>query len=675
MAGPSRETTPSGEWPEWDDALEEAQDDVDAQLSGLEDQISDAEDQLARHDELLRLLSGTKVAGRPGVGGTANPVTRLVRDVLVLIGDMAVSDQRESFTLEDLIAGPQKIDVELDGVRLDDTLDFKGLLQEVAEINGTFAGWSPDRIGDGADEIINWHNEVVELEPQLPAAQESIDAARAEIGILEPVKANLGSGDAEVQAIALRSSYPKLFGSIEGTSPSRRDDTTDAQQAAVDSAALKPVAPTSGFDPQAPRETSTTATAPAAAPTTPAWEGAGGSLMDGQFSGATPTAAHPLTGASGTASAVAATEFASEEDWFDALVDQGHSIPDAAKAVYGGETPTDPSDTPGPPGTPRLTAADIQAANEDEVHALLSTQFGGFAFFLQKNKTELMVGLNADGMVVAADDPTAVSAKNVLDVIVEQGITDPNRVTGILQNTEWWKNTDAVMRQFDANYGEMSEPEKQEFLEPVLDTLRDEARFLGFEMSTDRARELAVKIAREGEAGDSEYIRGLMVAEGEFNRAETELSDFGAARDQIEALSRSYYVPIGTEKAAQLAEDVYVGTKSATQVEQYFKEMAINKFPTLKNAIEGGFTADQYFAPYKYEIEKMLGRPNVDMYEEFGDVIEYMPDIGGDTPRPMTLGEVRKYVRGLDEWQTSDQGRDSAQSLAYAIGKTFGEVA
>ena len=41
----------------------------------------------------------------------------------------------------------------------------------------------------------------------------------------------------------------------------------------------------------------------------------------------------------------------------------------------------------------------------------------------------------------------------------------------------------------------------------------------------------------------------------------------------------------------------------------------------------------------------------------------------------MTLGEVRKYVRGLDEWQQSSQGTDSARALSFAIGKTFGEVA
>ena len=41
----------------------------------------------------------------------------------------------------------------------------------------------------------------------------------------------------------------------------------------------------------------------------------------------------------------------------------------------------------------------------------------------------------------------------------------------------------------------------------------------------------------------------------------------------------------------------------------------------------------------------------------------------------MTLGEVRKYVRGLDEWQQSSQGKDSARALAFSIGSTFGEVA
>ena len=70
----------------------------------------------------------------------------------------------------------------------------------------------------------------------------------------------------------------------------------------------------------------------------------------------------------------------------------------------------------------------------------------------------------------------------------------------------------------------------------------------------------------------------------------------------------------------------------------------------------------------------MLERPNIDMVEEFADVIEYIPE-GGMEARPMTLGEVRKFVRALPEWQQTGNAKDQARALAFAIGKTFGEVA
>ena len=326
-------------------------------------------------------------------------------------------------------------------------------------------------------------------------------------------------------------------------------------------------------------------------------------------------------------------------------------------------------------GAPRLTAAEMREANQTEVEALLANQFGGFAFFLQKHRSDLQVGLTADGQVVAADDPNAATVKNILDVIVEQGITAPTRVAGLIKNTEWWKQTDAKMREYDVLTADMSEPQKTEYLEPVLNVLREEAQFLGFELESGRARRLAEQITRMGEENDSEYIRGLLAAEDSFNAAEVSASSFAAARDEIIAMAKRYFTPINEADAAQFAEDVYVGTKTSEGVEQYFREMAGAKFPQLENSLNAGITPEQYFAPYKYEIERMLDRPNVDLYEEFGDVIEFIPNTGTGEARPMTLGEVRKYVRGLDEWQQSSQGQESARALSFSIGKVFGEVA
>ena len=359
----------------------------------------------------------------------------------------------------------------------------------------------------------------------------------------------------------------------------------------------------------------------------------------------------------------------------------GHGMGDMVRAPSGGDDvdvdddDVTPPSLPGPGGAPQLTDAQIRDANQAEVELLLAQQFGGFSFFLQKHRSELQVGLTADGQVVAADDPNAATVKNVLDVIVDQGITAPTRVLGLLENTEWWKATDARMREYDVLTADMSEPQKLEFLEPVLDTLRDEAQFLGFQLDPTRARELAEQITRMGEEGDAEYIRGLLTAEEAFNAAEVSSSSFAAARDEIVAMSKRYFTPINEADAAAFAEDIYVGTKTAEGVEQYFREMAANKFPSMQNALDSGITPEQYFAPYKYEIERMLDRPNVDLYEEFGDIIQYIPDTGTGEARPMTLGEVRKYVRGLDEWQQSSQGKDSARALSFSIGKLFGEVA
>lgn len=362
-----------------------------------------------------------------------------------------------------------------------------------------------------------------------------------------------------------------------------------------------------------------------------------------------------------------------QEEQLAALLDAGLSI-DEALSVLDSRSPSTPS------GPSRPSLAEIQAADRAEVEEFLRTQFGGFEFFLDKHASKLQVGLTADGLITAADDPTAVTAKNVLDVIVEQGLTDPGRIEGALSNTQWWKETDAQARVFDVTYANLNELERLEYVEPTMDLIREELQFLGAEMSDADRQELAADLMRLGDESDTETVRDMLIERLEgagtpFDPGGASISKFAAARDEIEEMSRRYFVPIGTDAAGEYAQKIYLGDWSSEKMEQYFKEHALSKFPTLENAIKNGFTPEEYFAPYKYEIEKMLGRPNINLYDEFADVIEYFPDVGGDKPRPMTLHEVRRYVRGLPEWQESAQGQDSARALAFAIGKTFGEVA
>jgi hypothetical protein len=261
--------------------------------------------------------------------------------------------------------------------------------------------------------------------------------------------------------------------------------------------------------------------------------------------------------------------------------------------------------------------------------------------------------------------------------MVERGIVDPGLIQGLIQKTKWYQTTDAKMREHDVLVANMTDLEKREYLDPLLDILRKEATFLGVDLSDEAALEYANYVMRMGESSDTDFIRQTLVRDeygkSRFDLTQVEASSFAAVTDSLVGLSKSYFGQIPTDIAAGYAEQIYTGQQTVEGIEQMFKEQAERSYPMLANALAAGITPEQYFAPYKYEMERILGRPNIDLYEEFPDVVSFIGDNG--EMRPMTLNEVRRYARGLPEWQESPQGIDSAYALSFAIGEVFGEVA
>lgn len=354
----------------------------------------------------------------------------------------------------------------------------------------------------------------------------------------------------------------------------------------------------------------------------------------------------------------------------------GQSVPGTRGTVPAEEEST--GDQPGGPGGPGSNAAQIMAereADRDEIYSLLQEQFGGASYFFRQHATNMLIGVTADGTIVSHDDESAESQIGLMDYIVDNGITSMTRVKGLLQKTEWWQTTDVARRTYDVMWGEMSDPERQEFLEPTTDALTKEAQFLGFDLTEEDAFSLAQTLAQNGDSEDTEAIRETIIGQLANYEITNEFSDFSAGRDALEQLAYKYYVPQTEEAAQDWAELIYTGEATQTEYEQMLKATAVSKFPTLDKVInQMGITPDQYFSPYKYQIEQMLVS-QVDMLDEFSDVIEYIPDTGGTTSRPMTLSEVRNFVRATPEWQQTDDAKDQARALAFSIGQSFGEVA
>ena len=140
-----------------------------------------------------------------------------------------------------------------------------------------------------------------------------------------------------------------------------------------------------------------------------------------------------------------------------------------------------------------------------------------------------------------------------------------------------------------------------------------------------RMQELVADLMRLGDESDTETVRDMLIDRlGEaFDPGRSLFLTLLLLVMRLKRCLVNTLCRLMTVAAGGFAEEIYLGQRSATEMEQYFKEHALSKFPTFENAIKNGFTPEEYFAPYKYEIEKMLGRPNINLYDEFADVIEY----------------------------------------------------
>ena len=324
---------------------------------------------------------------------------------------------------------------------------------------------------------------------------------------------------------------------------------------------------------------------------------------------------------------------------------------------------------------------DAENMNPQEAGSYLDffiDQYGGYGLLLgDENNPQFDIGLVYSGgnliRTVPANSPEADQVINIIDYIDQNGITSDSIIFGLLQKTEWWMSTDSAARAFDIAWSEMSEPEKQEYLEPLMKVLRRKADQLGFVYDENDLYEKAQTIMRLGNDDDEEFLNKFVLADSKQASIVSDATDFGSLKDSVFALADKYLLPLNDDDVIPLAEQLFTGDLTDAELQQEFKNRAVGLFPTMQKVIqELGITPKQYFSSHIAEIETLLERP-IDFKREFLDVVEHV-DADGNV-RPKTLSETRKRVRKTGEWQSSQNAEDEAREVAAVIGEVFGKVA
>jgi len=303
----------------------------------------------------------------------------------------------------------------------------------------------------------------------------------------------------------------------------------------------------------------------------------------------------------------------------------------------------------------------LMGALDDETLDVIREKFTAAAFFgqdLEKFNVETPKGV--------------MNVLEWLSLQENEGMSD-DEVLGWIQGTQWFANNAETARNFDMDFFNEGGAGRDALIDTQRDVILREAKLIGLNWlgsNPELLNELATNATRLGY--DIYDVRNALQGVNDLGPEELARGMILSNEQSVQDLAAKYYMPIGTEDAYDVAWSIYKGEESLDSVEAMYREQAKGLFPSLSGLIDQGVSMRAYFSPYKQRIGQLLEVPDVDLMNDprFQSVL--FPASGQG---PLSLSETQKFVRGLPEWQYTENARNSARQMVDNIGRMFGMVA
>lgn len=250
----------------------------------------------------------------------------------------------------------------------------------------------------------------------------------------------------------------------------------------------------------------------------------------------------------------------------------------------------------------------------------------------------------------------------------------PDRLQGALTKTKWWKKTSESARQFDALLLMDNATAERRIRETGL-SIELEAARLGLKIPDNRVFSMSVEALRQ--AWNPEELQLAIASELKFRPKAAEQGGVGRLMQNVRELAAQFMVPIDDRQAFGWAQRIAAGVADQGHVEAQFQRLARARFPQLRDEIDSGVTPQQFFDPYRNIIaqELEIAPDDVDlMSERFSPVVNFT-DPRTQEQRPMTFGEVERFVRASPEFARTANAREMVSDAAQTVLSVFGKIA
>ena len=258
---------------------------------------------------------------------------------------------------------------------------------------------------------------------------------------------------------------------------------------------------------------------------------------------------------------------------------------------------------------------------------------------------------------------------------LQKAIDDPayDPIPAIMR-TEWYRTTQASIRQWDALMARDPETANAKLREETA-RLWDMHLQMGMAPDQKYVEETAMKSLRMG--WQQYQLQDYLASRFAYGTTPAnQPGKFSGLINQVKQQAAQYFQPLSDETAFNYAKSIIAGERTLEDWNGVWSQQAQQQFPTLAGEFARGTTPAQYFAPIKDRIASQLevspSAVNL-MDAKWSSVIDHADDKGNR--RPMTLSEVDRFVRGQDEWKRTRAGQESAATMAETLLQKFGKVA
>ena len=270
--------------------------------------------------------------------------------------------------------------------------------------------------------------------------------------------------------------------------------------------------------------------------------------------------------------------------------------------------------------------------------------------------------------------------KKVIDLSVKEGwYNDETKLTGRLQNTNWFRTTQSATRQY--NIKKSTDPAS---LEADINNGIEDTRALslkagsGVVLADSTLRMLTESKIKFGWS-DQQLLNAIgseAIATAQGGAQGIASLRQGTVAAGLRESADNYAQKIAPAMLDMWTQEILKGTKTETQFTDLMKMQASQQYRSLAPQIEKDQTVKEAVTMYSNAAENVLGidPSTIDWtLDKWNKALNYKDPKTNDY-RTMDSSEWNRHLRSLPEWKKTDDAKNAYRNLALTLASGFGKT-